>query len=280
MPNWIVNANREKLCVIHSPMLDITKNRFIYKLASKLPTFGGRLWCYPSIHKFNNNKSTLCLARSRDEYDLLTACLDVPKERVEIIPISIDTSESREASVILGDILPSTYCLHVSQYTQARKNVRRLAVACANNGLPLVICGRPCDALEKTRLIRDLPQDLKYVILDYVSKPELNWLYRHARVFALPSIYEGVGLASLEAAYYGVEVVISTRGGAIDYFGKHGHYCDPQSIASISKALQSALKHKKQPAAGLHVKAHFVEEALPGKLEQAYKKGVGLCRNS
>ena len=42
-------------------------------------------------------------------------------------------------------------------------------------------------------------------ILGFVSDDELISLYNRAKVFALPSINEGVGLVALEAAVHGLQ---------------------------------------------------------------------------
>src|SRR5262249_37821110 len=49
-------------------------------------------------------------------------------------------------------------------------------------------------------------------LLGGVSAPELVGLYQGARLFALPSLYEGFGLPALEALACGVPVITSSGG--------------------------------------------------------------------
>jgi glycosyltransferase involved in cell wall biosynthesis len=59
-------------------------------------------------------------------------------------------------------------------------------------------------------------------------------------VFCLPSTHEGTGLAALEAGAAGARVVITRNGGAPDYFLHHAWYVDPDSVASIRGAIETA----------------------------------------
>lgn len=73
-----------------------------------------------------------------------------------------------------------------------------------------------------------------------LSQAELVNYYRRAKVHALPSWYESCGLASLEAAALGCNLVITRNGFATSYFGDDAFYCDPSSPASIAKAINAA----------------------------------------
>jgi len=153
----------------------------------------------------------------------------------------------------------------------------RLAEACGRLKLPLVVCGRPESAVEGEAIERAVSRLTRSRFLNYVSKGELVWLFRNCNVFALPSLYEGVGLAALEAAYYGAEVVVSTVGGAPDYFDGIGHFADPYSVSSISEALEGARIRPLQPAASRRVRDSYSEAATLGALLHAYQNAKILC---
>jgi glycosyltransferase involved in cell wall biosynthesis len=96
------------------------------------------------------------------------------------------------------------------------------------------------------------------------------YLATRASCFALPSHYEGVGLAALEAASVGANICITDRGGASDYFAKYGHYVDPQSIKSITKGVANAINTPKSDALAKHVNKHYSLTAYAGRLIKSY----------
>lgn len=84
-------------------------------------------------------------------------------------------------------------------------------------------------------LIADAPQ-IEY--LGFVSDEELKNLYRRAKVFALPSIYEGVGMVALEAAVMGDDIVITSQGGPKEYYADLAEIVNPISVDEIGKQLR------------------------------------------
>lgn len=59
-------------------------------------------------------------------------------------------------------------------------------------------------------------ENIKYV--GTLTNEELLQYYQRAKVFALPSIMEGVGMVALEAASNGCEIVLTDKGAPKDYF--------------------------------------------------------------
>ncbi len=66
-------------------------------------------------------------------------------------------------------------------------------------------------------------------------------------IHVLPAFYETPGLASLEAAAVGCEIVTTRIGTATDYFGESARYIDPWSVGSIVSALRAAQREPLQP---------------------------------
>ena len=80
--------------------------------------------------------------------------------------------------------------------------------------------------------------------MGFVSDEELNSLYNRAKVFALPSINEGVGLAALEAAICGCNIVITKLGGPKEYYEKgSAELVNPYDVDDIGQAVLRALKN-------------------------------------
>ncbi|MGB8643953.1 MAG: glycosyltransferase family 1 protein [Anaerolineae bacterium] len=74
-----------------------------------------------------------------------------------------------------------------------------------------------------------------------VSNEELLYLYNAARVFALPSFYEGFGLPPLEAMACGTPVVVSNTSSFPEVVGDAGQLVPPEDVEAWSVALWRVL---------------------------------------
>jgi glycosyltransferase involved in cell wall biosynthesis len=72
------------------------------------------------------------------------------------------------------------------------------------------------------------------------SGDDLVDVYRQTRVHVLPSDSETTGLASLEAALCGANIVTTDRGYTKDYFEDMAWYCQANSARSIRNAVEAA----------------------------------------
>lgn len=72
----------------------------------------------------------------------------------------------------------------------------------------------------------------------YVTEEEKATLYKHCKIFALPSLYEGFGLPILEAFHYDKPVLTSDCSSLKEVGGDAVCYCDPLSVESISEGLK------------------------------------------
>jgi glycosyltransferase involved in cell wall biosynthesis len=72
-----------------------------------------------------------------------------------------------------------------------------------------------------------------------VSDEALDTRLREAHLFAMPSTYEGYGIASLEAMRAGLPVVASSAGGAGEFVdGENGVLVDPGDTAAVRTAVE------------------------------------------
>ena len=107
--------------------------------------------------------------------------------------------------------------------------------------------------------------------MGFVSDEKLKELYRQARVFALPSIYEGVGMVALEAAVMGDDVVITNQGGPKEYYSKMAEIVNPLSVDEIGGAITSFLEGKTyQPRLKEHIIKNYNLQTTCDLLEKTY----------
>ena len=76
--------------------------------------------------------------------------------------------------------------------------------------------------------------------LGFVNDADLPALYRAARVFAFPSIYEGFGLPVLEAMAAGTPVVSSNASSLPEVVGDCGLMVNPLDVDGLAAALRTA----------------------------------------
>ncbi len=75
------------------------------------------------------------------------------------------------------------------------------------------------------------------VFTNFVTDEELVVLYKNARAFVFPSLYEGFGIPPLEAIQYGVPVVASNASCLPEVLGEGAYYVDPKSAEAIADGL-------------------------------------------
>ncbi len=85
--------------------------------------------------------------------------------------------------------------------------------------------------------------------LGEVAPDALADLYRGARLFALPSLYEGFGLGALEALACGTPVLASAAGGLPEVVGDAGILLPPRDPAAWAAALEQVLLDPARDAA-------------------------------
>lgn len=109
-------------------------------------------------------------------------------------------------------------------------------------------------------------------ILGYLTEEELQEYYSRAKVFALPSLCEGVGLVALEAAMYHCDIVLTNLGAPKEYYGGHAHLVDPYNVDEIGLAVTDALSAEENVDLYEYVKARNSLNHCIEQLEECYRK--------
>jgi glycosyltransferase involved in cell wall biosynthesis len=157
----------------------------------------------------------------------LVEVLHVPEERIRVIPNAVDDEFRPDGPAADGD-----YVLAVGTL-EPRKNFERLGEAARRAGLELRIVGaRGWGGVSANgsgvRWLGELADD------------ELARLYRGARCFAYPSLYEGFGIPILEAMACGAPVVTSAGGATEEVAGGAAVLVDPLDPAGIARGIEEA----------------------------------------
>lgn len=250
-------ANPRRTLVAYSPIIDSNQSFYAYHLAAVLGSLSSRLSTGPGIFRLQAQRSDVVICRSQHEQRRATESLRVSPAKTAIVlngcsePRTLDVGVD---SIIKSLELPKDFVLHISAFTQKRKNALRLSQAAAELGLPLVIGGRATAGPILEELKQRISQGQRIFILGFVDEATKAALYSRCRVFCLPSHHEGTGLVAVEAASYGANLVITKNGGPPDYFLDMAEYVDPFDLADIKRGLAQAWDRQKSD----RLKSHLV----------------------
>lgn len=191
----------------------------------------------------------LYLARSEYEKMYIEKGLDVPASKIHVVPISMRMSNIPELNLNIKE----NFCLHISRLADPGKNVSRLIAAAKKYGFKLKLGGTLNDK-EKDWLKQQIGNAENIDYLGWLPEDELMEVYRKAKVFALPSFVEGVGMVALEAAVNGAEIVLTNIGAPKEYYDGRAVLVDPNSVDSIGKGVLEAMSTKNaQPELRQHI---------------------------
>lgn len=146
--------------------------------------------------------------------------------------------------------VPEKYknCILEVARIEPTKNQLGIVQACMDNDIPIVFIGKESNQRYYESVKKLAEKRGNVYFLGQLPQEEIAAYYNAAKVHVLPSFRESPGLATLEAMYYGCNVVVSNQKYCpVEYyrFDKYGYMCDPYSIKSIRDAIQRAYRDDK-----------------------------------
>ena len=253
--------------IIFSPIIDSFQPIWKYRLVTHWGSRQLRLTSHNyEIRQAASFVRKWCV-RTQFEYEYVRRAYGISPYKISIIPLSYRITP------------PETYpekgsfCLHVSKITDKRKNVERLVDAAIKYGFRLVLAGSvDAVAYEGSALRRKIESNDNINYFGRVSDSELLRLYCAAKVFALPSIGEGVGMVALEAAACGCDIVVTDIGGPKEYYDNMAMVVNPYDTDAIGKAVQNALAdNSRQPRLMSYVQNNYCLQKCVGDLANMYR---------
>ena len=190
---------------------------------------------FPRWHRLSGRAGIGPVARAADRVFAVSEftkreaveLLGVPEAQVVVVGNAIEPVFTPAGPAASGD-----YVLAVATL-EPRKNLRRIAEAAARLGAELRVVGaRGWGGVETPGWVGE------------VSDDELAALYRGARAFAFPSLYEGFGIPVLEALACGAPVVTSRGGATEEVAGGAAVLVDPLDVASIAAGIEEAVRRR------------------------------------
>ena len=214
------------------------------------------------------------LPNTQAEADLVVRGLDVPRDRVLVIPNGVNGRfASGDPSLFRQKYGLENFILNVGHIGHARKNVLKLIQALGAINHPAVIIGRFIPGPYGAACLREAAKHKHILLIDGLDNDSdmLASAYAACDVFVLPSLFETPGIAALEAGLAGAKLVITPNGGTTEYFGSLATYVRPDSIASIRDGIRLALAAPKTDALRSHIQSHYLWQHVAGQTAAAYR---------
>ena len=253
-----------------SPIIDSIESPFLYKLSTFLGLRKLRMYSLNYNLKRALGKTKGVFVRSDHELRYVHYSLGTPLDKIYKIPLSYGLPVPKEREEL--SINKEPFCFHVSSIYQPRKNVIRLIKAAVKYNFNLKLAGDIGTETEFEPIKREIGQNKNIEVLGYLSKEDLIDNYKRAKVFALPSVNEGVGIVGLDAAIYCCNIVITELGGPKEYYNEMAFSVNPFNVDDIGSAVVNALNdHTRQPKLSYHIGKELSLENTMRILDKVYR---------
>lgn len=169
--------------------------------------------------------------------------------KIYVSPLGYDTSKFN-TDISKNDVrrvrnkysIVDDYVLYLGTLKPS-KNIEGLIEAISKvEKIKLVIAGKKGWLYESIfNRVEDLGLKDRVIFTDFIPEEDKPGLIKGAKVFALPSFWEGFGLDALSAMAAGVPVVVSNVGSLPEVVGEAGIQIDPYNIDSIADGIRSVI---------------------------------------
>lgn len=195
----------------------------------------------------------------------LVEFLNVDTEKVVVTTVAPASLKTTAAS--LDEIvLPKKYFLFVGTI-EPRKNLEVLLDAYSNlsqairKDYSLVLCGgvgwKSESILNKVERLKN--QGLDIVLTGYISDEAKSQVYKNAKLYIQPSIYEGLGMPILEAMSFSIPVICSDIPVFKEFAYDSATFFKKDSYQDLVKAIINVLENKQESQVKIKAGKTFVE---------------------
>lgn len=234
---------RRGIPYVVSPIIDKTAPDWVLRSVTLMDALFGRV-----LHSNLGAAREICLgaagiaAMSNHEIQRVRSALGVTSCVIRRVqpPMEEDALQAN-ARLFTDRFGAADFVLFVGDLGNRRKNVKRLIEACAIAELPLCLVGTlDRSTLAGAQVARAAENGAGVRYLGVLDRAMLLSGMAACRVFALPSLMEGIGLAAIDAAVAGASAVVTRNGGLQEYLGGYAQYVAPRSVRSIANGLRQA----------------------------------------
>lgn len=244
-------------------------NSYYYRCTT-LPAWKKRAWEQQKmLRRIILSKASILLPNSQVEMDMLRREFGIEKP-YRIVPNCVDERFSGgNKERFVKDYGIKDFVLCVGRISP-RKNQLALIEALRGTGLKLVFVGPVNDSEYGRKCMEAAGHNALFI--QRQNSEQLRDCYAAASVHVLPSWFETPGLANLEAAAAGCEVVTTRYGSTYEYFGELAYYCLPEDRDSIREAVLRALEGNNGAKLQELVLRKYTWDKAAGETLRAYRE--------
>lgn len=203
------------------------------------------------IYKYSARYSVLNVVDSQQGLEDVHKFLEIPKERVRVIPYiapgyvyKYKDMDLEETTKILAKYsLPEKFLFYPAQFWYHKNHIRlikALKLIKQRHGvkIPLILVGSSKGGYGKVaNLIKKLNIGDQVIHLGYVSDKEIVALYKKAATLVFPSLFGPTNIPPLEAMVLGTPVLCSNLFSMPEQVGDAGLLFDPFSIEDMAEKI-------------------------------------------
>ncbi len=234
----------------------------------------------PSWRRELIHTADVVLPNSRAEADQLRRLFGVDPARIAVVPNGVDQRFAVGDPTLFAERFGMRDFVLVPGRIEPRKNQLTVIEALWGAGVDTVVLGAPhADHADYYNACRR-GADASVTFVGHIEhdSPLLASAYAAARVVVLASWFETPGLAALEGALAGAEVVVTELGGAREYFGDLVRYVRPDDPGAIRAAVRGAVANPIGSRLRDHVREHYLWQSAAQATLRAYRQAAPPMR--
>jgi len=294
------NVNKLHLDIYHGLSNEIPLNSNLMK-AKKIVTVHDLIFMrYPEFYNSADRKmytlktkkscalADAIVAVSHQTKNDLIELLNVPEEKIHVVYQTCDENFFNQKEYTTSEhspekYLPENYILYVGTIEQ-RKNLSALVRAIheldKSMQVTLVVVGKETSyAKEVNSYVERYGLEKRVIFMKSVNNSLMPLIYKKAKAFVYPSLYEGFGIPIIEALASNVPV-ITTRGGCFtESAGPGSVFVDPENADELAEAISYVLtdenKREQMISDGYAYAQQFRPEICADNMFNLYKKLLG-----
>ncbi len=260
----VSRLHEQKSKVVLSPVLFSNRSyktiRRAINVEEKLTSVSAGIRSEFGIKKDVCKKSDLILPNTSSEAKLITKAFELEKSKIKIVPNGVELRfKDSDPELFIAQKKLKDFVLFTGQASAPRKNILSLIKAMHNIDADLVIIGSFNDSEYSKVCLKFAQENPRIHLLETMDHNSdlLRSAYAASKVFVLASQFETPGLAAMEAALAGANIVTTEAGGTKDYFKEFAHYITHSSIESIQHGIIEALSKPKSPELVNHISENY-----------------------
>lgn len=225
--------------------------------------------------------SDCLLPNSYEELDIIGKFYKCDKEVLKkksiVVPNAINNDAIKQASDSLCEIDEKNYVLQVGAINSIKNQISLVKALYDKPEIRIVFIGKCGDEKYYNELKKISNKRGNVRIISELDNSEVLKYYKNALCHVLPSFRESPGLVSLEAASFGIPIVVSSEKYCpIHYYGfdEYAEICDPYDVKSIREAVLASIKKGRGNFENEFLNEKFIYEIAANETYKAYCNAV------